>query len=80
MIKCFPKKNEEKNKEEKPSGIGEKFKGIFRKKAETPKTEEIDLEKTEIKVNSNDRPPMNRIFRAKFKMAKMKRGSFAFIL
>jgi hypothetical protein len=50
----FSKKNEEENKEKKPSGIGEKFKGIFRKKAETPKTEEIDLEKTEIKVNSND--------------------------
>ena len=50
----FSKKNEEGAKEEKPFGIGEKIKKIFKKKTETPETKEIDLEKIEIKVNKRD--------------------------
>lgn len=56
----FSEKNKEESKEEKPFGIGEKLKKIFKKKTETPETietpetKEIDLEKTEIKVNKRD--------------------------
>jgi hypothetical protein len=50
----FSEKNKEESKEEKPFGIGEKLKKIFKKKTEAPETKEIDLEKIEIKVDKRD--------------------------